>query len=315
MGDNAIHYRGHIRMMGAVQPFISGAISKTVNVPEEVTVEDVEQLHIEAWQLGLKAVAIYRDNCKVAQPLATAKKTVADPSASPAEAHDAELAIKVAELEKALERQTTVVVKQPIRERLPRRRKSSTFAFRVADCEGYVTVGEYDDGRPGEVFMKVSKQGSTLAGIMDAFAIAVSLGLQHGVPLATYVRKYTNMRFEPAGMTDDPDLRIAQSLVDYIFRRLAVDYLSYDERLELGVLTTAERTQQTLPGVDEATTRNSLLDAGPVAEEAASASRPAAVTPAFIESDAPYCFQCGVQMQRAGSCHACPSCGTTSGCS
>jgi ribonucleoside-diphosphate reductase alpha chain len=316
MGDNTIHYRGHINMMGAVQPFISGAISKTVNVPEEVTVEDVEQLHIEAWQLGLKAVAIYRDNCKVAQPLATAKKTVADPSVSPAEAHDAELAIKVAELEKALERQTTVVVKQPIRERLPRKRKSSTFAFRVADCEGYVTVGEYDDGRPGEVFMKVSKQGSTLAGIMDAFAIAVSLGLQHGVPLATYVRKYTNMRFEPAGMTDDPDLRIAQSLVDYIFRRLAVDYLTYEERLELGVLTTAERTQPTLPGVDEATTRNSLLDAGPAPEEAPpGAGRPAAATPALIESDAPYCFQCGVQMQRAGSCHACPSCGTTSGCS
>jgi ribonucleoside-diphosphate reductase alpha chain len=302
-------------MMGAVQPFISGAISKTVNVPEEVTVEDVEQLHIEAWQLGIKAIAIYRDNCKVAQPLATAKKTAADPSASPAEAHDAELAIKVAELERALERQTTVVVKQPIRERLPRRRNSSTFAFRVADCEGYVTVGEYDDGRPGEVFMKVSKQGSTLAGIMDAFAIAVSLGLQHGVPLATYVRKYTNMRFEPAGMTDDPDLRIAQSLVDYIFRRLAVDYLAYEERLELGVLTTAERTQQTLPGVDEATTRNSVLDAGPVPEEALAASRPAAVAPTFVESDAPYCFQCGVQMQRAGSCHACPSCGTTSGCS
>ena len=134
--------------------------------------------------------------------------------------------------------------------------RSSTFAFRVADCEGYVTVGEYDDGRPGEVFMKVSKQGSTLAGIMDAFAIAVSLGLQHGVPLATYVKKYTNMRFEPAGMTDDPELRIAQSLVDYIFRRLAVDYLPYEERVELGVLTSAERTQQTLPGVEEAATRN-----------------------------------------------------------
>ena len=230
-----------------------GAISKTVNMPEEATVEDVEQLHIEAWQLGLKAIAIYRDNCKVAQPLATAKRTAADPTVSPAEAHDAELAIKVAELEKALQRQT-VVVKQPIRERLPRRRTSSTFAFRVADCEGYVTVGEYEDGRPGEVFMKVSKQGSTLAGIMDAFAIAVSLGLQHGVPLATYVKKYTNMRFEPAGMTDDPELRIAQSLVDYIFRRLAVDYLPYEERVELGVLTSAERTQLTLPGVEEAVT-------------------------------------------------------------
>jgi len=293
-----------------VQPFISGAISKTVNMPEEATVEDVEQLHIEAWQLGLKAVAIYRDNCKVAQPLATAKKTVADPDASEAEVHDAELALKVAELEKALERQT-VVVKKPIRERLPRKRKSYTFAFRVADCEGYVTVGEYDDGRPGEVFMKVSKQGSTLSGIMDAFSISISLGLQHGVPLATFVKKYTNMRFEPAGMTDDPDLRIAQSLVDYIFRRLAVDYLTLEERAELGVLTTAERTQQTLPGIEETVTPNTPLDAGPQIEEPVTPATPMVVA----ESDAPYCFQCGVQMQRAGSCHACPSCGTTSGCS
>jgi ribonucleoside-diphosphate reductase alpha chain len=299
-------------MMAAVQPWISGAISKTVNMPETATVEDVEQLHIEAWQLGLKAIAIYRDNCKVAQPLATAKRTVADPSVSPAEAHDAELALKVAELEKALQRQT-VVVKQPIRERLPRRRASSTFAFRVADCEGYVTVGEYEDGRPGEVFMKVSKQGSTLAGIMDAFAIAVSLGLQHGVPLATYVKKYTNMRFEPAGMTDDPELRIAQSLVDYIFRRLAVDYLSHDERVELGVLTSAERTQLTLPGVEEAATpSSSVVEVAPLRGEGVTAGP----TPAVIaEPDSPYCFQCGVQMIRAGSCHACPSCGTTSGCS
>ena len=242
-------------------------------------------------------------------------------------------------LEKALERQT-VVVKQPIRERMPRRRHSNTFGFRVADCEGFVTVGEYADGRPGEVFMTVSKQGSTLAGIMDAFAISVSLGLQHGVPLATYVKKYTNMRFEPAGMTDDPDLRIAQSLVDYIFRRLAVDYLSFEERSELGVLTSSERTQLTLPGVEESTTPNSFLDAGapgvgpssgssftaqgelfgapeqspPASRSAASAGgRATRRTP--VESDAPYCFDCGVQMQRAGSCHACPSCGSTSGCS
>ncbi|MHB1930838.1 MAG: TSCPD domain-containing protein, partial [Acidimicrobiales bacterium] len=294
----------------------------TVNVPEEVTVEDVEQLHVEAWQLGLKAVAIYRDNCKVAQPLATAKKDTG--KVSEAAAHDAELARKVADLEKALARQTTVVVKQPIRERMPRRRRSNTFAFRVADCEGYVTVGEYEDGRPGEVFMKVAKQGSTLAGIMDAFAVSVSLGLQHGVPLATYVRKYTNMRFEPAGMTDDPDLRIAQSLADYIFRRLAVDYLPYEERLELGVLTTGERTQQTLPGVDEAATPNLSLvadrayddgeDEGPQLR-LAPPPREVVARPVPVESDAPYCFQCGVQMQRAGSCHACPSCGTTSGCS
>jgi ribonucleoside-diphosphate reductase alpha chain len=297
-------------------------------MPEQATVEDVEQLHIEAWQLGLKAIAIYRDNCKVAQPLATAKRTAADPTVSPAEAHDAELAVKVAELEKALQRQT-VVVKQPIRERLPRRRTSSTFAFRVADCEGYVTVGEYQDGRPGEVFMKVSKQGSTLAGIMDAFAIAVSLGLQHGVPLATYVKKYTNMRFEPAGMTDDPELRIAQSLADYIFRRLAVDYLSYEERMELGVLTSAERTQLTLPGVEEAATPSSHVvevdrlrgeEVGeigaPLGSPPAGGSAGVRAAPAVVaEPDAPYCFQCGVQMIRSGSCHACPSCGTTSGCS
>jgi ribonucleoside-diphosphate reductase alpha chain len=319
MGDNTIHYRGHIQMMGAVQPFISGAISKTVNMPAEATVEEVEQLHIEAWRLGLKAVAIYRDNCKVAQPLATAKKAtaevVADLSALAGEVHDAELARKITELEIALARQTTVVVKQPIRERMPRRRASSTFSFRVADCEGYVTVGEYEDGRPGEVFMKVAKQGSTLAGIMDAFAISVSLGFQHGVPLATYVKKYTNMRFEPAGMTDDPDLRIAQSLVDYIFRRLAVDYLPYGERVELGVLTSAERTQQTLPGVEEAVTQNSSIVELDLAALASPAPVPSATPVVLPESDAPYCMECGVQMQRAGSCHACPSCGTTSGCS
>ncbi len=276
----------------------------TVNLPEGATVEEIEQLHIDAWKLGIKAVAVYRDNCKVAQPLSTTKKELAAESpASEAEAHDQELAGKVAELEQALLRQT-VVVRQPIRERLPRRRRSSTFKFRVADCEGYVTVGEYDDGRPGEVFMKVSKQGSTLAGVMDAFSIAISVGLQHGVPLATLVRKYTNMRFEPAGMTDDPELRIASSLVDYIFRRLAVDYLLLEDRVELGILTTEERLQPTLPGVEELATRSAgLVESGPV-------------EPARAEArDAPYCMQCGNVMQRAGSCFVCVSCGTTSGCS
>jgi ribonucleoside-diphosphate reductase alpha chain len=314
MGDNTIHYMGHVRMMAAVQPFISGAISKTVNCPESASVEDLEELHIEAWKMGLKAVAIYRDNCKVAQPLSTVKK---DEPASEAEAHDAELAEKVAKLEQALANQTTVVVKQPIRERLPRKRKSSTFSFRVADCEGYVNVGEYDDGRPGELFLKVSKQGSTLAGVMDAFAISVSLGLQHGVPLKTYVQKYTNMRFEPAGMTDDPELRIAQSLVDYIFRRMAVDYLPVEERAELGILTTGERIQPTLPGVDDSLTKDEGVVEAPsaLAPEVIDV-RPAAPSPAAVShSDAPFCGQCGVQMQRAGSCHACPSCGTTSGCS
>jgi ribonucleoside-diphosphate reductase alpha chain len=338
MGDNTIHYRGHVRMMAAAQPFISGAISKTVNMPEEATIEDVEQLHIEAWQLGIKAVAIYRDNCKVAQPLATTKKAAEAPlDMSGPEAHDAELAMKVAELEEALQRQT-VVVKKPVHEHMPRKRNSSTFSFRVADCEGYVTVGEFPDGRPGEVFISVSKQGSTLAGIMDAFAISVSMGLQHGVPLATFVRHFTNMRFEPAGMTDDPELRFASSLVDYIFRRLAVEYMGQGERVDLGIQTVSERMQPTLPGVEEAVNvdqpiRSELVEdlelregrpkapavsvtpagAGPGTRRSSGGAGAQAIRPAA--SDAPYCYQCGVQMQRAGSCFACPSCGTTSGCS
>jgi ribonucleoside-diphosphate reductase alpha chain len=357
MGDNTIHYLGHVRMMGAVQPFISGAISKTVNMPEDVTVEDVEQLHLDAWRLGIKAVAIYRDNCKVAQPLSTTKKDATlvptveggdyAPPGSEAEARDREIAARIAELESALDRERGRVAEPlvvgAVRERLPRRRTSSTFAFRVADCEGYVTVGEYEDGRPGEVFIKVSKQGSTLAGIMDAFSISVSLGLQHGVPLATYVRKYSNMRFEPAGITDDPDLRIATSLLDYIFRRLALDYLSRDEREDLGVLSTKERMQPTLPGVEEAATvaQDLVEDSGlssvppsglgdrlpgmgalevgerkaPVTQRSESAGVPSSPVEQTVQRDAPLCYQCGMVMQRAGSCYVCSSCGTTSGCS
>jgi ribonucleoside-diphosphate reductase alpha chain len=340
MGDNTIHYSGHVRMMAAVQPFISGAISKTINTPEDASVEDIEQIHLDAWRMGLKAVAIYRDNCKVAQPLSTTRKEGKTevvgaggdfaPPGSEAEARDRQLAARIVELESALAhemgREHDTVVVGAVRERLPRKRKSTTFAFRLADCEGYVTVGEYEDGRPGEVFMKVSKQGSTLAGIMDAFSISVSLGLQHGVPLATYVRKYTNMRFEPAGITDDQDLRIATSLVDYIFRRLALDYLSREEREELGVLSTAERMQPTLPGVEEAATlEQDLVEDSGVSSVPPSSSgdRQGRVvrgpSSAPIERpeqrDAPLCYQCGMVMQRAGSCYVCTSCGTTSGCS
>jgi ribonucleoside-diphosphate reductase alpha chain len=222
----------------------------------------------------------------------------------------------------AKQRESDPVVVGAVRERLPRRRLSKTFAFRVADCEGYVTVGEYEDGRPGEVFIKVSKQGSTLAGIMDAFSISISLGLQHGVSLATYVRKYSNMKFEPAGLTDDPDLRLATSLMDYMFRRMALDYLSYDERLELGVLSTSERTQPTLPGVEETTTPTSgMVDDAMAERYAAQALNPAmqaASVPLLARGelrDAPYCYSCGDAMQRSGSCYVCGSCGTTSGCS
>jgi ribonucleoside-diphosphate reductase alpha chain len=298
MGDNTIHYLGHVKMMAAVQPFISGAISKTINMPEDVTVADVEDLHIAAWQMGIKAVAVYRDNCKVAQPLSTGKK---DKDAAPA-------------VEKIVQR---VVVKEPTREKLPRKRVSKTYSFRVADCHGYVTVGEYEDGRPGELFLKVSKQGSTLAGIMDAFAISVSHGLQYGVPLKAFVEMYTNMRFEPAGMTDDPEIRFASSLVDYIFRSLALEYLPLEERMELGILSVGERMQPTLPGVEEAaietSTGSDVVPGANIPVESRAIDLEVVATP--VHSDAPYCYQCGVQMQRAGSCHACPQCGTTSGCS
>ena len=323
MGDNTIHYLGHVKMMGAVQPFISGAISKTVNMPEDASIEDVENLHMDAWRLGVEAVAIYRDNCKVGQPLSTAKKS-GEESTSSVTATDsvaAELYTKITKLEVALElakSEGSHVVVGAVRERLPRRRVSTTFAFRVADCEGYVTVGEYEDGRPGEAFIKVSKQGSTLAGIMDAFSISISLGLQHGVPLATYVRKYVNMKFEPSGMTDDADLRIATSLVDYIFRRLALDYLSPSEREELGVLSTSERIQPTLPEVVEQATPSVGVSVQPtlvdVIEKPNQSQQPNLLSRSE-QRDAPMCYQCGNAMQRAGSCYVCSSCGATSGCS
>ncbi len=297
MGDNAIHYRGHVTMMGAVQPFISGAISKTINMPEEATVEEVEAMHIESWRLGLKAVAIYRDNCKVAQPLSTQKKAGASD-----------------ELEQQVERIVeTVIIQEPVRQKLPRKRNSKTFSFRVADCHGYVTVGEFEDGRPGEVFLKVAKQGSTLAGIMDAFAISVSHGLQYGVPLRAFCEMFSNMRFEPAGMTDDPELRIATSLVDYIFRRMAVEYLPLEERKEMGMLTVNERIQPTLPGVEEASVADHPSDPMPMADRRPGASSSPAA-PAR-ERETVICHVCGDIMQRAGSCFACPSCGATSGCS
>jgi ribonucleoside-diphosphate reductase alpha chain len=313
MGDNPIHYLGHVKMMAAVQPFISGAISKTVNMPEEATVEDVEQLHIDAWQMGLKAIAIYRDNCKVAQPLAMAKKATTEITAT-STVGDV--------VEKIVER----VVHEPVREKLPRSRASRTFEFRVADCKGFVTVGEYEDGRPGEIFVRVSKQGSTLAGIMDAFAISVSHGLQYGVPLRSFVEAFTGMRFEPAGMTDDPDIRIANSLMDYLFRKLAIMYLSEPERAELNIFSTAERMQPTLPGVEETIveTRQGEMAADPPSVESVTSltahveTRSVSITSqaeGTRAADAPMCMQCGVHMVRAGSCHACPSCGTTSGCS
>jgi ribonucleoside-diphosphate reductase alpha chain len=322
MGDNTIHYEGHVRMMGAVQPFLSGAISKTVNMPEEATVEEIEALHMLSWELGLKAVAIYRDNCKVGQPLSTAKKGDEQGTAESSAA---------AVVEKIVEK----IITKPVRQKLPRSRRGRTFEFRVADCKGFATIGEYEDGRPGEVFLTVSKQGSTLSGIMDAFAKSISYGLQYGVPMRAFVEAFVNMRFEPAGMTDDPDIRFAASIMDYLFRRMALEYLTYAEREELGIFSIDERLQPTLPGVEESSYVSStgsdvaadpksipsveelvtqlemgIAPVAPVSDHSAEIARKAQK-----HSDAPMCMQCGVQMNRAGSCHACPSCGSTSGCS
>ena len=305
MGDNTIHYMGHIRMMAAVQPWISGAISKTANLPEEVTVEDVEEVYIESWRLGLKAVALYRDNCKVGQPLSTQKKTT-------------ERTRSTQEVERIVE---TVIVQEPVRQKLPRTRTAKTFSFRVADCHGYVTVGEYEDGRPGELFLQVAKQGSTLAGIMDAFAISVSHGLQYGVPLEAFVEMFTNMRFEPAGMTDDPDIRFATSLVDYIFRRLAVEYLPLEKREAMGILTVGERLAADAARrgggdhADGAVARPAARRPGAVGRAQATQPPKAVEPPQSREREVVLCHVCGDIMQRAGSCYACPSCGSTSGCS
>jgi len=319
MGERSIAPMGHVRMMAAVQPFISGAISKTVNMPEQATVEDVEKIYFEGWKLGLKALAIYRDNCKVGQPLSVAKKPEAK-------------AVVQAEPEKVVEK---VVEYRPVRKRLPKKRQSQTVSFSVGGAEGYLIASSHADDGLGEVFLKMSKQGSTLAGVMDAFSVAISIGLQYGVPLETYVSKFTNMRFEPAGMTDDPDVRMAASVMDYVFRRLALDFLPYERRAELGIFTAQERAAQLRAeaeaenGVDLA----EMAASAPVptrTEQAVAAAAPAAVEkPAsqvgssteLLEAvlgkaaDAPLCFTCGTKMRPAGSCYVCEGCGSTSGCS
>jgi ribonucleoside-diphosphate reductase alpha chain len=342
MGDNAIHYLGHVKMMAAVQPFLSGAISKTVNMPEDVSVEDIEQLHIDAWQMGLKAVAIYRDNCKVAQPLSMAKKD-GDKQESPTAHHAVATAPAAATPVAAVETvNDKFVVKGAVRRELPKTRNARTISFRVAGSKGYVTVGEFEDGTPGEVFMKIAKQGSTLAGVMDALAVSVSYGLQYGVPLKSYVHGLTSMSFAPAGITDDPEIRTASSLVDYIFRRLALTYLSFDDRLELGLASIDDMPDEQTSLLDTAA-ETPKLDDGAISEtvsmlqpepatvvsevpssvpSAASAARPqaqaqpaAAAKAAIKDDDAPICYNCGNQTQRSGSCYVCTSCGSTTGCS
>ncbi|GAA3057971.1 vitamin B12-dependent ribonucleotide reductase [Streptomyces glomeratus] len=323
MGERAISPMGHVRMMAAIQPWISGAISKTVNMPESATVEEVEEIYFEAWKMGIKALAIYRDNCKVGQPLSAKKKETAPEKAE----------------QRAVEPKVEKVVEyRPVRKRLPKGRPGITTSFTVGGAEGYMTANSYPDDGLGEVFLKMSKQGSTLAGMMDAFSIAVSVGLQYGVPLETYVSKFTNMRFEPAGMTDDPDVRMAQSIVDYIFRRLALDFLPFETRSALGIHSAEERQRHLetgsyeptedevdVEGLAQSAPRTQELKAVATPKAEAATAKPApkqAHTSAElvemqlgIQADAPLCFSCGTKMQRAGSCYICEGCGSTSGCS
>jgi ribonucleoside-diphosphate reductase alpha chain len=351
MGERSISPMGHVKMMAAVQPFLSGSISKTVNMPETSTVEDVEQIYFEGWKLGLKALAIYRDNCKVGQPLSAKKKSEAPQQKAEPVLTTAAVAPESHE-------------HRPVRRRLPKARSATVTKFNVAGAEGYMTASTYPDDGVGEVFLKLGKQGSTLAGVMDAFSIAISVGLQYGIPLESYVAKFTNTRFEPAGMTDDPDIRIAGSMMDYIFRRLALDHLPYEQRADLGIFSAAERAAQ-LAGQDPASlgvevdpvelaqsaavensmnservqrsappaTSSSSAPSSAVANQPPAAAPPAsAATPVarpggphstaeLIEfqqgrtADAPLCLTCGTKMRPAGSCYVCEGCGSTSGCS
>jgi ribonucleoside-diphosphate reductase alpha chain len=277
VGERAIHYGGHVKMMGAVQPFISGAISKTVNLPESATVDEVAQLWLDAWKLGVKAIAIYRDNCKVAQPLSGKKEAAAAPPV-------------------------------PLRERkrLPEDRTEVGRKFRVGEYEGYIHVGLYDDGTPGDIFVDIAKEGTTLAGLMNSFMISVSLGLQYGVPLEVYVSKFAHMRFEPSGMTNDADIRVAKSIVDYVFRWMGKKFLTVEQQEEIGILSPEVRAK---------------LASAYAAADAQSVSAPVEAPPpgqtALFNSfeDAVECARCGGRMIRTGSCYTCRDCGTNTGCS
>ncbi len=307
LGARSIAAMGHVRMMAACQPFLSGAISKTVNLPEDATVEEVEDVYFQAWKMGVKALAVYRDNCKVGQPLSDGKAKKKD------------LAVE------------SVHPATPLRKRLPKSRPSTTTSFSVGGAEGYMTSGAYADGALGEVFLKLGKQGSTLAGVMDAFSIAVSIGLQYGVPLETFVEKFTNLRFEPAGMTDDADIRMAQSMMDYIFRRLALDYLPFESRSALALYTASERARALETGEyteDVIEDYENLEITAPVAPVA---PKPVSITIdskqqfgsstelmealSGVKADAPLCMTCGVKMRMSGACYVCEGCGNTSGCS
>jgi ribonucleoside-diphosphate reductase alpha chain len=279
VGDRTIHYLGHVKMMGATQPFISGAISKTVNLPEQATVDEVMSLYVDAWKLGVKAIAIYRDNCKVAQPLSSSGSGTT--SAPP-----------------------PVLVHE--RKRLPLDRTEIGRKFSVGDHEGYIHVGLYDDGSPGDIFVDIAKDGTTMAGLMNSLMIAVSMGLQYGVPPEVYVSKLSHLRFEPSGMTNDPDIRVAKSIVDYIFRWFGKRFLTAEQQEEAGILSAevkARLAERYAGGEDTPT---------PEPGE----TPPPGQTALFNSwEDAVECARCGGRMVRTGSCYTCRDCGTNTGCS
>jgi ribonucleoside-diphosphate reductase alpha chain len=278
VGDRAIHYSGHVKMMGAVQPFISGAISKTVNLPETATVDDVSNLFADAWRLGVKAIAIYRDNCKVAQPLSSSGNE--NNSATP-----------------------PVLVRE--RKRLPLDRTEVGRKFQVGDHEGYIHVGLYDDGSPGDIFVDIAKDGTTMSGLMNSLCLAVSMGLQYGVPPEVYVSKLSHMRFEPSGMTNDADIRAAKSIVDYIFRWFGKKFLTPEQQEEAGILSPEVKAM-----LAERYTNGGTTPAAPV-------TTPTAGQTALFNAweDAVECARCGGSMIRTGSCYTCRDCGTNTGCS
>jgi ribonucleoside-diphosphate reductase alpha chain len=272
-GARSIHYRGHLKMLGAAQPFISGAISKTINMPEESTSEEILNAYLEGWQLGLKAVAIYRDNCKRSQPLSTSRASVG---------------LKAFEADDP----------RAMRKKLPDERRALTHKFSVGGHEGYLTVGLYDNGQPGEIFLTMAKEGSTISGLMDAFATAISIALQYGVPLDTLISKFSHTRFEPSGFTGNPEIPIAKSITDYIFRYLASRFLSREDKEAVGIILRDEPPA--------APANDGVLPVEPYAQ--------AKVT--FMgQQDAPSCHECGAIMVRNGACYKCNNCGSTSGCS
>jgi len=280
-GSRTIHYMGHVRMMGAVQPFISGAISKTINMPSDATIDDIMHAYTESWKLGLKAIAIYRDGSKRTQPLNTSKEE----KKGGAEAKEA----------------------RPLRRKLPDERRSITHKFDIAGHEGYITAGKYEDGQPGEIFITMSKEGSTISGLMDSFATAVSMALQYGVPLRVLVDKFSHMRFEPSGFTKNPDIPMAKSIMDYIFRWLATKFLDGDAQQEIGIV----KHEPEENGVNN----KKVI---PIAAQAPRGGAPvtsiSSVT-SLYQQDAPPCPDCGAIMIRSGACYKCMNCGAVSGCS